>query len=181
MYNKNLGYALMAAGALDFGLWLIQGYGWTEIVFGVGIISMYAWMLLISVGYFIVSKAKTLESAELSLASLPEGENVIFTESRGLMVLTVTNLRILYTGDLDDLRKNTQDLPENDEGHCAFIDIESVRKVSQKDTSTNAMGRKLNLDFGIQLAMKNGQFVNLPSGKTDIIMAHVNKHLKANS
>ena len=178
--NKNtIGIALIIAGALDLLLWLAQGYGWTEFLFGVGMLSRYSWGILIAAGFYIRNQHKAEMAAELQVAQLNDGEEVVFTDKGTAMILTLTTSRLMYAEiDLDDLRGNSQNIPSEPAGEFLVEDIQSVSKVKSSDVSNNALGKKINLSFGVQLVTKNGVF-NLPTKKADILIAHLTKYISS--
>lgn len=178
--NKNIiGFALIIAGALDLILWLAQGYGWTELIFGVGVLSSYSWGILIAAGFYIRNQHKAELAAELQVAQLEEGEEVIFTDKGTAVILTLTSTRLMFAEiELDDVRKNSQHIPSESAGDFLLKDIQSVSKVKSSDVSNNALGKKINLSFGIQLITKNG-VVNLPTKKADILIAHMTKYISS--
>lgn len=176
--NKNtIGFALITAGALDIILYFAQGYGWTEFVFGYGIISRYSWGLMIAAGIFYRNKYKAELTAELQTAQLNNGEEVIFTEKGNEIILTLTSSRLMYSEvDLDNLRSNSLHIPSEPAGEFLIEDIKSIKKVMSSEVSNNALGKKIRMHFGVQLETQNGVF-NLPCKKADILLAHLNKYI----
>lgn len=176
--NKNtIGIALILAGILDISLWLAQGYGWTEFIFGVGMLSKYSWGILIAAGFYIRNQHKAERTAELQVAQLNDGEELVFTDKGTAMILTLTTSRLMFAEiDLDNIRSNSQHIPSEPAGEFLLEDIQSVSKVKSSDVSNNAVGKKINLNFGVQLVTKDGVF-NLPTSKADILIAHLTKYI----
>lgn len=60
MNKKVLGYLLIALGALDYLIWILNGlsFGWLELIVGVNIISQLGAALLITIGIILIKNAK---------------------------------------------------------------------------------------------------------------------------
>lgn len=111
------------------------------------------------------------------MAQLNDGEELVFTDKGTAMILTLTTSRLMFAEiDLDNIRSNSQHIPSEPAGEFLLEDIQSVSKVKSSDVSNNAVGKKINLNFGVQLVTKDGVF-NLPTSKADILIAHLTKYI----
>jgi hypothetical protein len=67
MNKKVLGYLLIALGALDYLIWILNGlsFGWLELIVGVNIISQLGAALLITIGIILIKNAKAESISEV--------------------------------------------------------------------------------------------------------------------
>jgi len=180
--NKTVSIILIALGVSDLILWILSGLenGWLEYVVGVNALSQFGSWALILFGIWGLRKAKAKGQMELDLIKeLDDDEQVVFKHSGNSTLITLTNKRIIFNAfSIDD---NTVEGNKNVVADSKVIfnydTIESVKPVKTKETSTSKLGGALNMEFGVQLTMKDGSINNLLTSKSEIISAHISKQL----
>jgi hypothetical protein len=182
MNKKIIAYILIGLGALDLIIWALNGFsfGWLELVVGVNVLSQYGAWIMIAFGIWMIQKEKAKSKSEIdAIADLNEGENIIFKNIGNSSIVTVTNQKIIFrTFNIDDtLLKNHNNVVADEKIIFEYNDIESARFVKTKETAKTSIGGALNLEFGVQLKMKDGTIHNLPTSKSEIISAHIHKYL----
>ncbi|MDA1336173.1 MAG: hypothetical protein O2818_04715 [Bacteroidetes bacterium] len=184
MNKKALYYTLIVLGALDLLLWVINGFefGWLELVVGVNVISENAAWIMMGVGFWLLKKEKAKEKSEIDdVADLDEGEQIIYKNSGNSTIITLTTKKIIYRafGVEEETVKNHENVVADEKAFFNYGDIESVKTVKIKDVAKTKIGKLYGLTFGISLTMKNGSVMNLPTTKSELICAHITKHLRA--
>ena len=182
MNKKIIAYILIGLGALDLIIWALNGFsfGWLELVVGVNVLSQYGAWIMIAFGIWMIQKEKAKSKSEIdAIADLNDGENIIFKNIGNSSIVTVTNQKIIFrTFNIDDtLLKNHNNVVADEKIIFEYNDIESARFVKTKETAKTSIGGALNLEFGVQLKMKDGTIHNLPTSKSEIISAHIHKYL----
>lgn len=182
MNKKYIGIVLIILGAADLLIWLLNdfSFGWLELVVGVNFISKYGAWLMIFFGYWLFNRENAKEKAEVDeILDLEEGEIVVFKNVGNSTIITLTNKKIIYRAfHLEQNFINSHnDLVSDEKALFDYKQIEKVRAVKNKDTGNSKIARAINLEFGIQLLMKNGMIYNLPTSKSELISAHINKYL----
>lgn len=182
MNKKIIAYILIGLGALDLIIWAFNGFsfGWLELVIGVNDVSKYGAWVMIGLGFWMFRKEKAKDKSEIdAITDLNEGEEVIFKNVGNTSIVTLTNKKIIFRCfQIDDsFVKNHNNVVTDEKVIFEFNNIESVRFVKTKETAKTKIGGALNLEFGIQLIMKDGTIHNLPTSKSEILTAHINKYL----
>jgi hypothetical protein len=182
MNKKIIAYVLIGLGILDLIIWAANGFtfGWLELIVGVNVLSKYGAWLMIFYGFWMFKKEKAKEQSEVDeISDLTEGEHVVFKNLGGKTIITLTNKKIIFRAfSLDDsFVKAHNDIVFESKATIEYASIESVTPVKTKDTAKNKLAGALNLEFGIQLKMKDGTIKNLPSSKSELLCAHINKFL----
>ncbi|MAZ58720.1 MAG: hypothetical protein CMP56_04895 [Flavobacteriales bacterium] len=182
MDKKNIGIVLIVLGGVDLLMWLFSasGYGWLEYVVGVNIVSEYAAIFMIIGGFALYKKGKALDSAEVDeVLDLDTDEKIVFKQVSADTIVTITNKKIIYRnfGIDENVVNNHADILTDEKSIILFNDIKSVVAVRTKDTATSKLGGVLNLEFGIQIQLKDGMKYNLPTAKSELLCAHISKYL----
>jgi hypothetical protein len=182
MNKKYIAYLLIGLGAADILIWAANdfSFGWLELVVGVGVISKYGGWLMILSGFWLYNQQRALEKSEIDLISdLDDGESVMYKHVGMATIITLTNKKIIYRAHNLEQKtiNNHNDTVEDEKAIFEFKDIKSVRAVKTKDTGSNKLARAINMEFGIQLVMKDGTIRNLPTSKSELICAHIVKQL----
>lgn len=182
MNKKIFYYILIGLGALDLIIWVLNGFsfGWLELIVGVNGLSKYGAWIMIATGIWLLKKEKAKEKSEIdAVADLETGEEIIFKNVGNTSIVTVTNKKIIFRCfQIDDsFVKNHNNVVTDEKVIFEFNNIESVRFVKTKETAKTKIGGALNLEFGIQLIMKDGTIHNLPTSKSELICAHIAKYL----
>lgn len=187
---KITGIALIALGALDLILWVINGfdYGWLEFLVGYNFISTYgAWFMILG-GVHLYRLETAKEAAEVDeVSDLEDDEDVIFKSVGSASIVTVTNRRIIYrTIQVDPRMANAHEgfiWPEKETFN--FDDIASIRSVRFKDTAKdkwylNMVYSVINSEYGVQLTLHVGEKKCFYAAKPALVAAHVNKFINSN-
>ena len=182
MDKKNIGVLLIGLGVLDLLMWLFSasGYGWLEYVVGVNVISEYAAVFMIIGGFALYKKGKALDSAEVDeVVDLDSDEKIVFKQVSVDTIVTITNKKIIYRnfGLGENVINNHADVLTDEKAVILFNDIKSVVVVRTKDTATSKLAGLLNLEFGIQIQLKDGVKYNVPTTKSELLCAHISKYL----
>jgi hypothetical protein len=182
MNKKIIAYILIGLGALDLIIWAFNGFsfGWLELVVGVNDLSKYGAWVMIGIGFWMYRKEKAKDKSEIdAITDLNEGEEIIFKNTGNSSIVTVTNKKVIFRAfNIDDtILKNHNNVVADEKAIFEYNDIESARFVKTKETAKTKIAGALNLEFGIQLIMKDGTIHNLPTSKSEIISAHINKYL----
>jgi len=182
MNKKIIAYILIGLGALDLIIWLFNGFsfGWLELVIGVNDVSKYGAWVMIGLGFWMFRKEKAKDKSEIdAITDLNEGEEVIFKNVGNTSIVTLTNKKIIFRCFQIDASfvKNHNNVVTDEKAIFEFDNIESVRFVKTKETAKTKLHGALNIEFGVQVILKDGAIHNLPTSKSEIISAHINKYL----
>lgn len=180
MNKKAIAYILIGIGASDILLWLINGFefGWLEFVVGVNVVSEYGAWTMIAIGFWIIRKQKAIEKSEIDdVADLDEEENVAYKQINASTIVTVTNKKIIYRcfDDINEIVNKNNNVLADEKVIFPYDEIDSVAPVKTKETAKTNLGGMLNINFGIQLKLKDGTVYNIPTTKGELICAHINK------
>jgi len=99
MNKKLIYYGLIAAGALDLLIWIINGFsfGWLEFIVGVNVISKFGAWIMIAGGIWLLKKENAKEKSEIDAVSdLEPGEEIIFKNTGNTTIITLTNKKLIY-------------------------------------------------------------------------------------
>ena len=135
---------------------------------------------MIILGYWLFNRENAKEKAEIDeISDLEEGEQVVYKNVGNSTIITLTNKKIIYRAfDLDQNFINSHnDMVSDEKAIFDYEQIEKVTAVKNKDTGNSKIARAINLEFGIQLLMKDGTIYNLPTSKSELISAHIIKYL----
>lgn len=182
MNKKIIAYCLIGLGALDLIIWAFNGFtfGWLELVIGVNAVSQYGAWAMIGLGFWMFQKEKAKDKSELdAITDLNEGEEIIFKNVGNTSIVTVTNKKIIFRAfHIDEsFVKHHNNVLTVEKAIFEFNDIESVRLIKTKETAKTKFHGALNMEFGIQVITKDGAIYNLPTSKSEILSAHINKYL----
>jgi len=181
--KKILSYILIAVGASDLILWVINGlsFGWLEFVVGVNVISRYGPWLLILGGVWLLRREQAIDKSEVDAVSdFEPGEDIIFKHIGNSTIVMLTSKRILYRSFnlQDSVYKNHNNVLADEKVSIYYSDINSVKAIRVKDIAKNAIGKLSGFEFGVSLSMKDGAEINIYTGKSHLIAAHISKLLK---
>lgn len=182
MNRKIIYYGLIVAGALDLIIWAITGFefGWLEFVVGVNFISKQGAWIMIALGLWLLRKESAKEKSDVDdISDLEEGEEIIHKQVNTATIITVTNKKLIYRcfDEMDDTTKNHNNVLVDEKVIISFGDIDSVKPVKTKETAKTKLGGALNGNFGIQIKLRDGNVHNLPTGKGELICAHISRFL----
>jgi hypothetical protein len=131
--KKFIGYSLITLGVIDLIMWIVDDYGFTHLIFGPQA-KGGPWLMLIA-GFYLLSrdKAKKLEN-ELDKSML-ENETILAKSRGASTILTVTNMRIRFIiySDMDNMRKNSKDVPEENQIDYWLTEISDVKPVKSSE------------------------------------------------
>jgi hypothetical protein len=180
--KKILSYLLIAIGASDLILWVVNGlaFGWFEFVVGVNGISRYGPWLFIVAGIWLLRRELAVEKSEVdAVADLEPGEQIVFKHVGNATIVTLTNKRIIYRAfNLDaNMSKKYEHVIAEEKTFLNYEDISSVEPVKAKEIAKTKLGKLSMWIFGISIHMKDGSVLNMPTGKSELISAHITKYL----
>jgi hypothetical protein len=159
--KKIIGYSLIILGVIDLVMWLVDDYGFTHLMFGPQA-KGGPWLMMIA-GFYILSrdKAKKLEN-DLDKSML-ENETILAKSRGASTILTVTNMRIRFIiySDMENMRKNTKDVPEENQVDYWLSEITDVKPVKSSEIAKYKIGKLVSTNYGIQLTFKDGKIINL--------------------
>lgn len=180
--KKILSYLLIAIGASDLMLWVINGlaFGWFEFVVGVNGISRYGPWLSIVAGIWLLRRELAVEKSEVDAVSdLDSGEEIIFKNVGNTTIVTLTNKRIIYRSFhlQDDISKKYENVIKEEKAFMNYAEISSVNPIKAKEIAKTKFGKLSFWEFGVSMHMKDGSVINMPTGKPELISAHISKYL----
>jgi hypothetical protein len=183
MNKKFIFYGLIAAGALDLLIWIINGFsfGWLELIVGVNAISKYGAWLMIASGVWLLKKENAKEKSEVDAVSdLEPGEEIVFKNTGNATIITLTNKKLIYRAfSVEDATlKNHDNVVQDGKAIFLYPDIEDITPVKVKDIANTKIGKLSGFEFGVSLKLKNGTIANLPTSKSELICAHISKYIK---
>jgi hypothetical protein len=183
MDKKVLGYLLIALGALDYLIWILNGlsFGWLELIVGVNIISQYGAAFLITIGIILIKNEKAESMSEVDLINdLDKGEEVIFKNIGDGVIIVITNKKvIIWQSQYNTSWANNYENVYTDEKlSFPYDSIESVKPV--KNSEINKTIDFIHTKFGISFKMKDGSVKNIRTFKSELISAYINKQLQVN-
>ena len=182
MNKKVLGYLLIALGALDYLIWILNGlsFGWLELIVGVNIISQYGAAFLITIGIILIKNEKAESMSEVDLINdLDKGEEVIFKNIADGVIIVITNKKVIIWQSHNTNYSNFYENVCTDEKlSIPYDSIESVKPV--KNSEINKTIDFIHTKFGISFKMKDGSVKNIRTFKSELISAYINKQLQVN-
>jgi hypothetical protein len=179
MNKKMIAWILIALGALDIIVWFIDGWGWTNYLFGDNVFTKYAWGILIFGGFYMLKKENALYKAKIDDLDLNENETIIHKQTGNAAIVTVTNERVRFRGySMDDVRKSSKGLPEGEIAEYQFSEIEKVQPVKSSEVAKFKIGKLVSLNWGVQLNLKDGNIINIPISDSELVAKHIEKQLK---
>lgn len=181
--KKNIGYILVILGILHYLLFFINGrtFGWLEFIFGVNVISQYGAMIMIAFGLDLIRREHGQEKSEIDLVlDLDDGEEIIYKNVGSKTIITLTTKKIIYRAFAvnDTTIKNHNNVFSYEKGTFQYSDINNVSPIKVKDIAKSKLGKLSGFEFGISLNMKDGNVINLPAAKSELICAHLSKFIK---
>jgi hypothetical protein len=170
--KKFIGYSLITLGVIDLIMWIVDDYGFTHLIFGPQA-KGGPWLMLIA-GFYLLSrdKAKKLEN-ELDKSML-ENETILAKSRGASTILTVTNMRIRFIiySDMDNMRKNSKDVPEENQIDYWLTEISDVKPVKSSEIAKYKIGKLVSTNWGIQLTFKDGKIINLLCKDSEAMALH---------
>jgi hypothetical protein len=136
---------------------------------------------MILAGFWLYNQQIALDKSEIDLLTdLDDGEEMLFKHVGMSTIITLTNKKIIYRAHNLEQKviTNNNDVIEEEKAIFEYNNMETVRAVKTKDTGNSKLARAVSVEFGIQLVMKDGSIKNLPTSKSELICAHIMKHLK---
>lgn len=182
MDKKYIAYALIWLGASDLLIWVVNdfSFGWFEFVVGVNVISKYGAWLMIICGIWFYNQQRVKEESEIDLLiDLDKDEVMLYKHVGMATIICLTNKKIIYRAHNLDQQfiNNHNDIVKDEKAIFEYADIETARPVKTKDTGSSKLARTINVEFGIQLLLKDGSIKNLPTSKSELICSHIVKNL----
>ncbi|MGY8947059.1 MAG: hypothetical protein ACKVJM_01590 [Flavobacteriales bacterium] len=181
--KKRIGIVLVLAGILDLAMfYLFTGmqYGWLELLFdGSNLVTTYGAYIMIIAGSWLYSKESALENSEMDeVNDLEPGEVIVFKHVGRATIITLTSNKIIYRAyNVEQEILDIDNVVADEKAFFLYSNIQSAVIIKIKDIKK---GFGPNYTFGISLTMIDGKINNIPTNKTDIIIAHILKQLKNN-
>jgi hypothetical protein len=181
--KKNIGYILVILGILHYLLFFFNGrtFGWLEFVFGVNIISQYGAGFMIAFGVELIRRGRGQEKSEIDLVlDLNDGEEIIYKNTGSVSIIILTTKKIIYRAFAvtDTTIEMNNNVFPYEKGTFQYSDINNVSPIKVKDIAKSKLGKLSGLKFGISLNMKDGNIINLPAAKSELICAHLSKFIR---
>jgi hypothetical protein len=182
MNKKIIYYSLIGLGALDLIIWVLNGFtfGWIEFVVGVNALSKYGAWIMIATGVTLLRKENALDKSEIdAIADLEPGEEIVYKNSGNRTIIIITSKKIIYRAfNVENATiKNHDNVIEEKKAFFNYSDISSVKAVKVKDIANTKIGKLQGFEFGVSINLKNGNVVNLPTNKSELICAYIFKFL----